>query len=227
MQFIAQQLNALRENVRSFERKYDRKENSVTILAVSKTHSVEAIRDAWSCGQRDFGENYQQEASLKVEALGTADVTWHFIGPVQGNKTRAIARDFAWLHSLERPKIARRLSELRPPGLPDLNVCIQINISGETGKSGITPAELLPLAAQIVDLPRLRLRGLMALPAPTADFTAQRDSFRRVRRCLEQLLAAGYPLDTLSMGTSHDLEAAIAEGATIVRIGTAIFGPRE
>ncbi len=226
MQFIAQQLNVVREKVRAFERKYDRGENSVHLLAVTKKRSVEEILQAIACEQQDFGESYQQEACQKIEALAEKNIIWHFIGPVQSNKALSIATHFSWLHSLDRLKIARRLSTLRSPLLPELNVCIQLNISQEPSKSGVSPSELTALAAEITELPGLRLRGLMALPAPTPDFDRQCESFRRVRNYFDLLVAEGHELDTLSIGTTNDMEAAIAEGATMVRIGTALFGPR-
>ena len=226
MQIIAQQLNSVREKVRSAERKYARPENSVTLLAVSKTRSVAEILQAIEQGQLDFGENYQQEVKTKLPALSGEDINWHFIGPLQSNKARIIAENFCWIHSVDRLKIAERLSALRPSHLPDLNVCIQLNISDEASKSGVNTSELMALAESIVSLPRLKLRGLMALPAPTDDFTQQRKDFRRLREFLDQLVSAGHDVDTLSMGTTNDMEAAIAEGATIVRIGTALFGPR-
>jgi pyridoxal phosphate enzyme (YggS family) len=226
MQIIAQQLNEIRENVRKFEQKYGRQENSVKILAVSKTRSVEEIREAISQGQHDFGENYQQEVKTKLPALSGEDINWHFIGPLQSNKARIIAEKFSWIHSLDRLKIAQRLSALRPTHMAKLNVCIQMNISGESSKSGIGRSELLPLAENITKLPCLKLRGLMGFPAPTDDFSEQRHSFHCLREYFEELVSAGYDVDTLSMGTSNDMEAAIAEGASIVRIGTALFGPR-
>lgn len=226
MPFIAQQLNNVREKIRSAERKYGRNENSVTLLAVSKTRSVAEILQAVEQGQLDFGENYQQEVKIKLPALSEKDINWHFIGSLQSNKARIIAEYFSWIHSIDRLKIAERLSALRPAHMPDLNVCIQLNISGEQSKSGVSTSELMSLAEGIAMLPRLRLRGLMALPAPVDNFTEQRKEFRRLREHFNQLISAGYDVDTLSMGTTNDMEAAIAEGATIVRIGTALFGPR-
>ncbi|MFT5134115.1 MAG: pyridoxal phosphate enzyme (YggS family) [Gammaproteobacteria bacterium] len=227
MQFIAQQLNIVREKVRAFEAKYGREENSVKLLAVSKTRSVEDILQAMACGQLEFGENYQQEASIKVNTSSLKNVVWHFIGPLQTNKAPDIAKHFSWIHSVDRIKIAQRLSALRPPEMPELNVCIQLNISQEASKSGAASSELISLAEEISSFPGLRLRGLMALPAPTNDFAKQREGFCRLREHFDQLKSAGYNVDTLSMGTSNDLEAAIAEGATIVRIGTALFGERK
>jgi pyridoxal phosphate enzyme (YggS family) len=198
----------------------------VTLLAVSKTFGAAAVRDMAACGQREFGENYVQEALEKQTALRDLPLVWHFIGPIQSNKSRAIAENFSWVHSIDRLRIAQRLSAQRPPGLPPLQVCIEVNVSGEASKGGAAPAELPLLASAVAVLPGLQLRGLMAIPAPTADVAAQRAAFRRVREQLDDLRAHGHALDTLSMGMSGDLEAAILEGATIVRIGTALFGER-
>jgi pyridoxal phosphate enzyme, YggS family len=199
----------------------------VMLLAVSKTYNHAAVRSAASTGQRDFGENYLQEALDKQAALTDADLVWHFIGPIQSNKTRGIAENFAWVHSVDRLKIAERLSAQRPEALPALNVCIEVNVSGETSKGGVIPAELLTIAEQVAKLPRLKLRGLMAIPAPTKDPLQQRAAFHQVRELFDALNAQALGLDTLSMGMSGDFEAAIAEGATIVRVGTAIFGARQ
>jgi pyridoxal phosphate enzyme (YggS family) len=199
----------------------------VMLLAVSKTYNHAAVRLAASTGQRDFGENYLQEALDKQAALTDADLVWHFIGPIQSNKTRGIAENFAWVHSVDRLKIAERLSAQRPEALPALNVCIEVNVSGETSKGGVIPAELLTIAEQVAKLPRLKLRGLMAIPAPTQDPLQQRAAFHQVRELFDALNAQALGLDTLSMGMSGDFEAAIAEGATIVRVGTAIFGARQ
>ena len=201
---------------------------SVTLLAVSKTQPPEAVRAAHAAGQQAFGENYVQEALGKIEALADLrpGIAWHLIGPLQSNKTRPVAESFDWVHSVDRLKIAERLAEQRPPGLPPLNVCLQVNVSGEASKSGVAPGELPALARAVAALPRLRLRGLMAIPEPAADVDAQRAPHRALRQLLEALNAGGLALDTLSMGMSADLEAAIAEGATIVRVGTAIFGGR-
>lgn len=197
------------------------------LLAVSKTFPAEAIRAAHAAGQQAFGESYVQEAVAKIEALADLPIEWHFIGPIQSNKTRPIAEHFAWVHSVDRAKIADRLSAARPPQLPDLQICLQVNVSKEHTKSGVAPEQLAALARHVRDLPRLKLRGLMAIPEPTADPARQHEAFRRLRRLLEQLNAEGFALDTLSMGMSDDLEAAIAEGATIVRVGSAIFGARK
>ncbi|MGE5320357.1 MAG: YggS family pyridoxal phosphate-dependent enzyme [Hyphomicrobiaceae bacterium] len=198
----------------------------VCLLAVSKTFDAVAVRALAACGQREFGENYVQEALRKQAALGDLPLVWHFIGPIQSNKTRAIAENFSWVHSVDRLKIAERLSAQRPPGLPPLQLCIEVNVSGEASKGGVVPAELPALATAVAMLPGLQLRGLMAIPAPTADVAAQRAAFRQVRELFDGLRARGLALDTLSMGMSADLDAAILEGATIVRIGTALFGER-
>ena len=204
---------------------------SVTLLAVSKTFGLDAVIEAAEAGQRAFGENYLQEALDKQHAVQTLRpdlaLEWHFIGPIQSNKTRPIAEHFAWAHAVDREKIARRLSEQRPPNLPPLNVCLQVNVSGEDSKSGVAPTEVLALAQAVVTLPGLQLRGLMAIPEPAEDFESQRKPFALLRALQQQLTEAGIPTDTLSMGMSADMDAAIAEGATIVRIGTAIFGKRD
>jgi len=197
---------------------------SIGLLAVSKTKPAAAVREAYAAGLRDFGENYLQEALAKQQELADLPLCWHFIGPIQSNKTRAIAENFAWVHSVDRLKIAQRLSEQRPAGLPALNICIQVNISGEASKSGCEPADLPALASAIASLPNLTLRGLMAIPEPLEDRAAQDAAFASVRALQAQLQL---PLDTLSMGMSHDLEAAIAQGATWIRIGTALFGARD
>lgn len=202
---------------------------SVTLLTVSKTFSAEAVREAFAEGERCFGENYVQEAVAKVEALEdlrAAGIEWHLIGPLQANKTRIAARHFDWVHSIDRLKIAERLSEQRPADLPPLQVCLQVNVSGEDSKGGVAPAELPALAHAVAQLPGVRLRGLMSIPEPTADPAQQRQPHRRLRELMAQLQAEGLALDTLSMGMSADLESAVAEGATMVRVGTAIFGTR-
>ncbi len=201
---------------------------SVQLLAVSKTKPAAAIREAAACGLRDFGENYLQEALAKQAELAGLELVWHFIGPIQSRKARALAEHFDWVHSVERLKVAQVLSERRPAELPPLNICLQVNISGEDSKSGCTPAELPALAAAVAALPGLRLRGLMAIPEPTDDVAAQHAAFARLRQLRDELAAAlGSELDTLSMGMSDDLEAAIAEGASWVRIGSALFGARD
>jgi len=197
---------------------------SIHLLAVSKTKPAAALREAYAAGVRDFGENYLQEARAKQVELADLPLCWHFIGPIQSNKTRDIAEHFAWVHSVDRLKIAQRLSDHRPADLPPLNICIQVNVSGEASKSGCNPADLPALAAAISGLPRLKLRGLMAIPEPTEDRAEQDAAFATVRTLQESL---NMGLDTLSMGMSHDLESAIAQGATWVRIGTALFGARD
>ena len=201
---------------------------SVTLLAVTKTFGADVVREAFAAGERRFGENYVQEGIEKIDALADlrAQTEWHLIGPMQSNKTRSVAEAFDWVHSVDRLKIAQRLSEQRPAGLPALQVCLQVNISGETSKSGVAPADVAALADAVAALPRLRLRGLMAIPEPAADASAQRAPHRALRHLLDTLNARGLGLDTLSIGMSADLEAAIAEGATLVRIGSAIFGGR-
>jgi pyridoxal phosphate enzyme (YggS family) len=201
---------------------------SVTLLAVSKTQGPEAVREAAASGQHAFAENYVQEALDKMAALADLrpQLQWHLIGPLQSNKTRPVAEAFDWVHSVDRLKIAQRLSEQRPVALPPLNVCLQVNISDEASKSGLAPAGVPPVARAVAALPRLRLRGLMEIPEPAGDFAHQRAPYRALRELFEQLNAQGLGLDTLSMGMSADLEAAIAEGATIVRVGTAVFGER-
>ena len=198
----------------------------IRLLAVSKTWPAESVREAAAAGQHAFGENYVQEGVAKVEALADLGLEWHFIGPLQSNKTRPVANSFAWVHSIDRLKIAQRLSEQRDVFLPPLQVCIQVNVSGEASKSGVSPAELPELARAVAALPRLKLRGLMTIPEPTSDVALQRERFATLRRLMAQLRADGLDLDTLSMGMSDDLEAAIAEGSTMVRVGTAIFGSR-
>jgi pyridoxal phosphate enzyme (YggS family) len=206
----------------------------VYLVAVSKTHPAALVAEAYAAGQTAFGENYVQEAIEKMEALAQrlgADalrrMEWHMIGPLQSNKTRIVAERFAWVHTLEREKVARRLSEQRPAGLAPLNVLIQANVSGEASKSGVAPRDVAALAHAVAAMPRLRLRGLMAIPEPSDDAAVQRARFRPLRELYESLRQEGIALDTLSMGMSGDLEAAIAEGATLVRVGTAIFGARE
>jgi hypothetical protein len=201
---------------------------SVRLLAVSKTFPAEAVRAAFGAGQRAFGENYVQEGMAKIEALADlrSGIEWHCIGPLQSNKTRPVAESFDWVHSVDRLKIAQRLAEQRPAQLPPLNVCLQVNVDGGANKSGVPPKEALDLARAVAALPRLRLRGLMAIPEPAPDFTAQRALFMRAATVFDQIREAGIALDTLSLGMSADLEAAIAAGSTLVRVGTAIFGER-
>lgn len=201
---------------------------SVRLLAVSKTFDAEAVRAAHAAGQTAFGENYVQEGVAKIEALADlrAQLEWHCIGPLQSNKTRVVAEHFDWVHSIDRLKIAERLAEQRPAHLPPLQVCLQVNVDGGANKSGVSPEEALALAQTVAALPRLRLRGLMAIPEPALDFEAQRALFLRAAALFAQIRAAGIELDTLSLGMSGDLEAAVAAGSTMVRIGTAIFGQR-
>lgn len=224
MSTIADNIELVSQRIRAAADAAQRDANSVHLLAVSKTKPAQAVREAYAAGMRDFGENYLQEALGKQTELTDLPLSWHFIGPIQSNKTRAIAENFAWVHSVERLKIAQRLSEQRPADLPPLNICIQVNVSGEASKSGCTPADLPALAQAISALPRLQLRGLMAIPEPTEDRAAQDAAFATVR---ELQAGLNLPLDTLSMGMSHDLESAIAQGATWVRIGTALFGARD
>ena len=199
----------------------------ILLLAVSKTIPAERIAEAHAAGQRAFGENHVQEAVEKITVLATLPLDWHFIGPIQSNKTRLISQHFGWVHGVERERIAERLNAARPEGMAPLNVCIQVNVSGEASKSGVAPGDEVKLAEAIARLPRLRLRGLMAIPEPTADVMLQRRRFALLRELKDRLRARGHALDTLSMGMSDDFEAAILEGATIVRIGTAIFGARK
>jgi len=225
---IAHQLAVTRERIARAEREAQRAPGSVTLLAVAKTFPASAVRAALAAGQHAFGENYVQEALDKIEALADlrAQLEWHFIGPLQSNKTRPVAEHFDWVHSVDRLKIAQRLSEQRPAHLPPLNVCLQVNISGESSKSGATPAEVPALARAIAALPHLRLRGLMAIPEAADELEAQRAPHHALRALFDRLRADGLALDTLSAGMSADLEAAVLEGATMVRIGTAIFGAR-
>ena len=223
---ISAKIAKLLERVRLAAEKSQRPPGTITVLAVSKTHAAQAIRAAHRCGLEHFGESYLQEALAKMEELADLPLTWHFIGPIQSNKTRPIAEHFAWVHSVDRGKIAQRLNDQRPPALPPLQVCLQVNISGETSKSGVSLDELPRLAREVARMPRLQLRGLMAIPAPTNDAGEQRAAFASLRQALMHVQAVAPGADTLSMGMSDDLEAAIAEGATMVRIGTDIFGSR-
>lgn len=223
---ISDNLQTIGERIRAAEQRFNRPAGSVQLLAVSKKHPVAAISEALATGQTLFGESYAQEMVEKASDLAGSGVEWHFIGPIQSNKTHLIAETARWVHSVDRFKIAYRLSEQKPADAPDINICLQVNISGEASKSGVPPEALPELAVQVAELPGLRLRGLMAVPAPEDDFERQRDVFAQVRALQESLIALGFELDTLSMGMTDDMEAAIAEGATIVRIGTAIFGAR-
>lgn len=224
----AKNLQGVQERIRRAAVKYGRDPDSIVLIAVSKTKPVDAILAAYQAGQRCFGENYVQEAVSKIESIGLPDIEWHFIGPIQSNKTRLIAEYVDWVHSVDRIKIAERLSEQRSPGLPALNVCLQVNISEEDSKAGVTLDRLDDLAVQVYHLPGVSLRGLMAIPQRETDFEAQREVFSRLSDAKDQLNAThGWHLDTLSMGMSQDLEAAIAAGATMVRVGTDIFGKRD
>ncbi|MES2130687.1 MAG: YggS family pyridoxal phosphate-dependent enzyme [Pseudomonadota bacterium] len=225
MSTIAHNLQAVDAHIVAAANAAGRRPQDVHLLAVSKTFGANAVREAVAAGQSAFGENYLQEALDKIAAVGGA-LEWHFIGPIQSNKTRPIASHFSWVHTVERLKIAQRLSEQRDPALGPLNICLQVNISGEASKSGVAPPELAALAREVAALPHLRLRGLMAIPEPAQGFEQQRIAFRALRELYDGLRAQGFALDTLSMGMSADLEAAVAEGATIVRVGTAIFGTR-
>ena len=223
---IPDNLQAVKARIAGAARAAGRDPGAVTLLAVSKTHAPALIREAHAAGQRAFGENYVQEAEKKMAQLAHLPLEWHLVGPLQSNKTRVVAERFQWVHTVDREKIARRLSEQRPPGLAPLEVLLQVNVSGEDSKSGVAPREAPALARAVAMLPRLRLRGLMAVPAPTTDAQLQRARFRELRGIFESLRREGLALDTLSMGMSDDMEAAIAEGSTMVRIGTAIFGQR-
>jgi len=203
-----------------------RDRESVTLVAVSKTHPAAVVREAVAAGQRHFGENFVQEAMDKIREVGREDLVWHFIGRLQSNKTRQVAENFRWVHTVDRAKIARRLSKQRPYYAGDLNVCIEVNVDDEPGKGGVSPDEVAALAEEVAGLPRLALRGLMCIPAARDDFEAQREPFRRLRDLAESLAESGIMTDTLSMGMTADFVAAIHEGATIVRIGTALFGER-
>ena len=227
MTTIASNLQAVRDTITAATTETGRAPDDVNLLAVSKTFAPEAIRAAYEAGQTRFAESYVQEALHKIAALHELPIEWHFIGPIQSNKTRAIAEHFGWVHSVGRLKIAERLSAQRPAHLPPLQICLQVNISGEDSKSGVPPGEAAQLAKAVALLPHLRLRGLMAIPEPSNDVGAQRANFAQLRKLFEQLNHQGLQLDTLSMGMSHDFAAAIAEGATMVRIGAAIFGDRE
>jgi pyridoxal phosphate enzyme (YggS family) len=228
MATIANNLQLVRNRIEAACAQLGRAADSVTLLAASKMFQSVTVRDAFHAGQRCFGENYVQEAIDKMVELADlrAQITWHLIGPLQSNKTRVVAEHFDWVQSVDRLKIAQRLSEQRPAHLPPLQVCIQVNTSGEGSKSGVAPSDALTLAQAVAVLPRLQLRGVMALPAPSPDPAVQAEALAQVRVVFEQLRAAGLPLDVLSMGMSADLEAAVAQGSTMVRVGTALFGQR-
>jgi hypothetical protein len=226
MTTIASNLQATRTAIADAATACGRAPQDIELLAVSKTFPADAVREAYDAGQCRFGENYVQEGINKIAALQGLQIEWHFIGPIQSNKTRLIAEHFDWVHGIERLKIAERLSAQRPAHLPPLQVCLQVNVSGEASKSGVPLEQAEALARGIAALPNLSLRGLMAIPAPTDDVAEQRAAFAQLRELFDKLNRDGLQLDTLSMGMSHDFPAAIAEGATMVRIGTAIFGVR-
>ncbi|MDR2452814.1 MAG: YggS family pyridoxal phosphate-dependent enzyme [Candidatus Accumulibacter sp.] len=228
MTTISANLQTVRARIAAAATACGRAPGSVALLAVSKTWPASRVREALAAGQRAFGENYVQEGVHKIREVAFPGLQWHFIGPLQSNKTRLVAENFAWVHSIDRWKTAERLSGQRPESAPPLQVCLQVNVDGEATKSGAAPEDVPALAHAVAKLPRIALRGLMAIPAPApaADFTVRREPFGRLRRLFEQLRDEGLALDTLSMGMSGDIEAAIAEGATLVRVGTAIFGER-
>lgn len=223
---ITQRLSRVRRRLVQACLDAGRAPESVQLVAVSKGHSALAIEQAVAAGLLEFGESYLQEALPKLEKIPREGLTWHFIGPIQSNKTRGIAENFDWAHAVDRLKIAQRLSEQRPVWLPPLNVCVQVNVSGESSKSGCAPEETLELCKAVVQLPRLRLRGLMAIPAAASADADRRIPFRRLRELSDDVRTQGIPLDTLSAGMSDDLEAAVTEGSTLLRIGTALFGNR-
>lgn len=233
MNKIRDNLQIIGAKIEQFSKQYKRPETSVSLLAVSKRHTIDKIKEAYESGQRSFGENYVQELLEKQEQLKNLDIEWHFIGPLQSNKAKKIAEATAWVHAVDRLKIAKRLSDNRPDDMLPLSICLQVNISEEESKSGINPDELLTLALEVVKLPKIILRGLMVIPAPEQDITKQREVFAKVSTLKQNLQKQlnendfSIKLDTLSMGMSNDIESAIAEGSTIVRVGTAIFGQRE
>ena len=225
---IPENLEKVRQLISLYQEMYARNDTPVQLIAVSKTHDADAVKTAFQAGQMQFGENYLQEALEKIETLKALPLVWHFIGPIQSNKTRAIAESFYWVHSVDRLKIAQRLNDQRPESLPPLNILLQVNINEEDSKSGVTLDTLETLASEVNALPRLKLSGLMAIPTATNDSALQRQNFHSLRLARDKLVLAGFTSCThLSMGMSNDFEAAIAEGATMVRIGTDIFGPRE
>lgn len=227
MTTISANLQAVLARIGEAARRCGRQPEEISLLAVSKTWPGSYVQEAARAGQKAFGENYVQEGVDKVRETALPDLEWHFIGPLQSNKTRLVAETFQWVHSVDRLKIAERLSQQRPAHLPPLQICLQVNISNEDSKSGVPEEDVASLAQQIAYLPRLKLRGLMTIPAPAPEFAQQRAPFRRLRELYEQLNRNGFALDTLSMGMSNDIEAAIAEGSTLVRVGTAIFGERK
>ena len=226
MTTISKALQAVQARIQRAAMHCGRRSDAITLIAVSKTVSAESLRIAYAYGQRAFGESYVQEALPKIAALQDLALEWHFIGPLQSNKTKIVAENFAWVHSVERAKVAQRLSEQRPQAMPPLNICLQVNVSGEASKRGVAPAEVLALAQAVATLPKIKLRGLMAIPEATADVLKQRVQFHLLRELFDQLNLHGLALDALSMGMSDDLETAIAEGATLLRVGSAIFGVR-
>ena len=226
MQNIENNLKSTQGQIDQAAKRYQRESADIRLLAVSKRKPTEDLREAYRCGQRHFGENYLQEAQQKIQALADLDISWHFIGAIQSNKTRVIAEHFDWVHCVDRLKIAKRLSEQRPASLQPLNICIQVNVDHEESKAGITLEAVPELSQQISKLPNIRLRGLMAIPAPSNSIESQREPFAKLRVAFELMQQSGLDCDTLSIGMSHDIEAAIAEGSTLVRIGTAIFGER-
>jgi len=226
MQNIEKNLARINHQIEQAATDFDRETDNISLLAVSKRKLASDIRSAYKYGQRDFGENFLQEAQEKMRELADLDIVWHFIGPVQSNKTKALAESFDWVHCVDRVKIAQRLSNQRPESMPPLNICIQVNIDLEASKSGVAPNDITALAESIRHLPQIRLRGLMAIPAQRTDFESQREPFAKLKQALQDLQQHGLDCDTLSIGMSHDMRAAIAEGSTLVRIGTAIFGER-
>jgi PLP dependent protein len=226
MTTIASSLQAVKARIARVAQSVDRQPDEIILLVASKTHPAERVREAWLAGQTIFGENYLQEALAKMPALTDLPIEWQFIGPIQSNKTKRIAENFVWVHGVDRVKIADRLAKDRPESLPPLQICLQVNVSGEASKSGVAPDELAQLAAHVVRLPRLKLRGLMAVPELTTATALQRSQFHMLWELFDRLKRDRYELDTLSMGMSEDMDIAIAEGATMVRIGTAILGPR-
>ncbi len=226
MSTLASALQSVRKRIDRAASAAGRNASEIRLLAVSKAWPAIRLREAWQAGQHAFGENYAQEGVQKIGQLSDLHIEWHFVGPIQSNKTRVLAENFAWVHGIDREKSAERLSAARPPHLPPLDVCLQVNVSGEASKSGVAPEHAIALARTVAMLPRLRLRGLMVLPPRERDQAPQRHWFRIARDLKDRIVADGIALDTLSMGMSDDLEAAVLEGATIVRIGTAIFGPR-
>jgi pyridoxal phosphate enzyme (YggS family) len=219
---LKDRLKHTRQVIKDISSTYNRQQSEIQLLAVSKTRAADELRTAFNLGQTAFGENYCQEALDKQQQLLDLDIEWHFIGPIQSNKTRDISTHFNWVHSVDRLKIAKRLSDQRPPELPPLNICLQVNIDREASKSGIAPEDIISLANEIMQLPKINLRGLMVIPAPRDSFEEQFETFKRVRDIMQTIPT----MDTLSMGMSGDMEAAIAAGSTIVRVGTAIFGER-